>query len=197
MSMDGICCFIYDVCGCDHCPVVEEGEQTDKIAFSASDICRVSTMHVLVKDHGEPAYFTVEAALIMPVVMLLTVMMIFLAIYSYDRCVMEHSAYEAALQGTKSHFKTAEEAQSAACAAAERLVRGKLFAMYDFRYDVAVDAASVTVTYHCVVNMPLVTWLGEYVSGIDTALDVSKSAGRLRQTRAIRDSRILNGLITE
>lgn len=154
-------------------------------------------MYMLVKKRCEGAYFTVEAALILPIVMLLTVMMIFLAIYSYDRCVMEHSAYEAALRGTNSHFRTAKEAESAACAAAERLVEGKLFAMHDFSYDVSVDAGNVTVTYHCVVNMPLITWLSEYVSGIDTALDISGSAGRLYPVRTIRDCRILNKLIAE
>lgn len=154
-------------------------------------------MHVLVKGRCEEAYFTVEAALILPLVMLFTVMMIFLAFYSYDRCVMEHSAYEAAMRGADSRFGTAKEAEAAACAAAEKLVGEKLFAMHDFRYDVAVDAGSVTVTYHCVVNMPFITWLGEYVPGIDTALDVSGSAGRLYPARTIRDCRILNGLIAE
>lgn len=135
--------------------------------------------------------------MILPVAMLFTVMMIFLAIYSYDRCIMEHSAYEAALRGADNHFKTAGEAEEAACAAAEKLIRGKLFAVHDFGYDVAVDAANVTVTYHCVVNMPFVTWLGEYVPGVDTTLDIRKSAGRLKQTRMIRDVRIINQFITE
>lgn len=145
----------------------------------------------------EAAYFTVEAALILPMVMLFTVMMIFLAFYSYDRCILEHSAYEAALRGTSSHFKTAGEAEAAAGAAAARLVEEKLFALHDFRYDVAADAGSVTVTYHCTVNMPFAAWLGEYVSGIDMTLDISRSARRLRPARTIRDCRILNGLIAE
>jgi len=138
----------------------------------------------------------VEAALIVPMVMLFTVMMIFLAFYSYDRCVMEHSAYEAALRGTSSHFKTAEEAESAARIAAGRLVGEKLFALHDFNYDVSVDARSVTVTYHCIVNMPFITWLGEYVSGMDLTLEISRSAARLKPTRMIRDCRILNGGLT-
>lgn len=154
-------------------------------------------MYDLVKNRCEAAYFTVEAALILPIVMLFTVMMIFLAFYSYDRCVMEHSAYEAALRGACSHFDTAEEAKSAADEAARELIREKLFAIQDFDYDVSVDAKSVTVTYHCVVNMPFVTWLGEYVSGIDTTLDISRSAWRLRPTRTVRDCRILNRLVVE
>lgn len=136
-----------------------------------------------------------EAALILPMAMLFTVMMIFLAFYSYDRCVMEHSAYEAALRGTDSHFRTAAEAEAAARTAAASLVEGKLFAMHDFQYDVAVDAGSVTVTYHCEANMPFVTWLGEYVPAIDMTLDISRSAKRLRPARMIRDCRIINGLI--
>ena len=125
--------------------------------------------------------------MILPVAMLFTVMMIFLAFYSYDRCVMEHSAYEAALRGTSSHFRTAAEAETAARTAAAGLVEGKLFAIRDLSYDVAVDAGSVTVTYHCGVNMPLVTWLGEYVSVIDMTLDISRSAKRLRPARTVRD----------
>ncbi|MDE7185030.1 MAG: pilus assembly protein [Lachnospiraceae bacterium] len=149
----------------------------------------------IVRRRYEAAYFTVEASMILPMVMLFTVMMIFLAFYSYDRCVMEHSAYEAALRGTSSHYKTAQEAEAAARTAASRLVEDKLFAIHDFQYDVSVDAGSVTVAYHCVVNMPFVTWLCEYVPGIDMTLDIRRSAKRLRPARTIRDCRVLNGLI--
>ena len=152
-------------------------------------------MFYSVRKRYEAAYFTVEASLILPMVMLFTVMMIFLAFYSYDRCVMEHSAYEAAIRGTSSHIKTAKEAESAANTAAARLVEDKLFAIQDFEYDVLVNADSVTVTYHGVVNMPFITWLGEYVSGMDMTLDISKSAKRLNPARTIRDCRIVNHLI--
>ena len=148
-----------------------------------------------VRRQYEAAYFTVEASLILPMVMLFTVMMIFLGFYSYDRCVMEHSAYEAALRGTSSHFKTAQEAEAAARTAASRLVEEKLFAIHDFQYNVSVDAGSVTVTYHCIVNMPFVTWMCEYVPGMDMTLDIKKSARRLKPVRTIRDCLILNELI--
>lgn len=145
----------------------------------------------------EAAYFTVEASLILPIVLLFTVMMIFLAFYSYDRCVLEHSAYEAAMRGTSNHFCTAGEAEAAARMAAGRLVEGKLFAMHDFCYDISADADRVTVTYHGTVNMPLITWLGEYLTSIDMALEISKSASRCHQARTIRDCRILNKLIPQ
>lgn len=153
--------------------------------------------HILGSRGHEDAYLTVEASLIFPMVLLFTVMMIFLAFYSYDRCVMEHSAYEAARRGAGCQFSTATDAETEARVAAGRLVAEKLFAINDLRYDVSVDADKVTVTYHGVVNMPFVTWLGEYVSGIDMTLDISRSAKRLRPARTVRDCRILNRLIPD
>lgn len=145
----------------------------------------------------ENGYFTVEASLIFPMVLLFTVMMIFLAFYSYDRCVLEQSAYEAALRGTGNHIKSAQEAYDKAYEAAGRLVEEELFAMHDFQYEVSVSADFVTVRYHCVVNMPLMGWLCEYVPGIDLALDIKGEARRCRQTRTIRSCRVINHFITE
>lgn len=145
----------------------------------------------------EAAYFTVEASLILPITMILTVMMIFLAFYSYDRCILEHSAYEAALRGTASHIRTAEEAGEQARIAAGRLVDGKLVAIRDFSYDIEVSANQVTVAYHCVANMPFVTWLGEYALGADMTLDISQSASRHRPVRTIRECRVFNQYCTD
>lgn len=145
----------------------------------------------------ENGYFTVEASLIFPMVLLFTVMMIFLAFYSYDRCVLEQSAYEAALRGTGNHIKNAQEAYEEAYEAAGRLADEKLFAIYDFKYDVSVSADFVAVNYYCVVNMPFMGWLCEYVSGIDLTLDISSEARRCRQTKTIRSCRVINRLINE
>lgn len=145
----------------------------------------------------ENGYFTVEAALIFPMVLLFMVMMIFLAFFSYDRCILEQSAYEAALRGTGNHIKSAQEAYSQVYEAAGRLVEEKLFAVHDFKYDVSVLGDFVTVEYHCVVNMPLMGWLCEYIPEMDLTLDISSRARRCRQTRIIRDCRVINMLINE
>lgn len=160
-------------------------------AFSRSSITIGATKK------QEDGYFTVEAALIFPMALLLTVMMIFLAFYSYDRCILEQSAYEAALRGTGNHIKSAQEAYEEAYRAADTLVDGKLFALHDFSYDVSVSADFVTVNYYCVGNMPLMGWLCEYVSGIDLTLDISAKARRCRPTRTIREFRVINKLIQE
>ena len=146
---------------------------------------------------AEDGYFTVEAALILPMALLFCVMMIFLAFYSYDRCVLEQSAYEAALRGASNHIKSANEAYLEAYAAADALTCEKLFAMQDFSYDVSVSAELVTVNYRCEANMPFMGWLGEYVTGIDLTLDIEKSAKRSEQTKFVRGCRAANNLINE
>lgn len=180
--------------GCDI--NLKKGKQKHKTAVYSRSVCGVCDMYAAIKkrEHG---YFTVEAALIFPMALLFSVMMIFLAFLSYDRCILEQSAYEAALRGTRNHIKSAQEAYLEAYHATETLVDGKLFAIHDFGYDVSVSADFVTVQYHCVVNMPLMGWLYEYVSGMDLTLDVSAEAKRFRPTRSIRDFRVLNKLINE
>lgn len=176
--------------------VVKKGKQKYETAVYTGVVCGVCDMRFDITKN-ENGYFTVEAALIFPMALLFTVMMIFLAFYSYDRCILEQSAYEAALRGTGNHIKSAQEAYSKAYQAADTLVEGKLFAMHDFCCDVSVSADFVNVNYHCTGNMPLMGWLCEYVSGIDLRLNICAEARRCRPTRTIREIRVINKLIHE
>ena len=67
-----------------------------------------------------------------------------------------------------------------------------MFALRDFSYEVSVDAKQVTVTYYSEINMPFMTWLGEYVSNINMTLNVSRSAKRLNPTRTIRSFMLIS-----
>jgi hypothetical protein len=145
----------------------------------------------------EPAYFTLEASLVFPFAMLFTVMMIFLAFYAYDRCVLEHSAYQAALIGASNHFEDSGEALEMSKEAAALLADKRIFAAREFKYDVSVEGKSVKVTYHCTVNMPFKPWLSRYTGGISDdkmTLGISKSAKRIRPARLIRTCRVLNDI---
>ena len=149
------------------------------------------------KKNSEPAYFTVEASLILPMVLLFTTVMIFLAFYSYDRCIMEQSAYEAAVRGTGSHLKSAGEAYQAAETAAGRLIDSKLIALINLTHQVTVTADNIVVSYSGKVNMPFLSWLSTYISDWDFTISVTREAKRCRQTKTIRGLRILNQLIPQ
>jgi aspartyl/asparaginyl-tRNA synthetase len=146
----------------------------------------------------ENGYFTVEAALILPIALLFITMMIFWAFYVYDRSILEHSAYQAALRGTYNHMdasKSAKESQEAAAL----LVENRVFAKKELTQDVKVGLGKVSVSYHCVVNMPLQPWLGEYIRGFsddNMTFDITKTTYKLKPAKFIRVCRTTGKLFT-
>lgn len=130
----------------------------------------------------EAGYFTLEAAILLPFVMMTMVFMIFLSFYCYDRCILEQCAYAAALRGSSNRFENSDEAYEEASRAAKQLVSEKLFAVKELKTTVRVSAVTVTVTYECTVNMPTGDLIGEdYLS-----LKVSKSVRRNRTVTVLR-----------
>lgn len=141
---------------------------------------------MLKKKYTLGGYFSVEAALLLPMVMMLMTMMIFMAFYSYDRCILEQSAWQAAIRGSYNCFNSNEEAQEAAGKAAQTLVKEKLFAVNELSYSVKVSLLYVEVSYKCKVNMPCLTWLGEFIQDRDFTINVTHKVPRCRQTEIIR-----------
>lgn len=146
-------------------------------------------MKRLHKEHGhvyEAGYFTVEAALILPMVLLILTTMLFMGFYSYDRCILEQSAYEAALRGSSNRLSTQEEAFAEAESAAQSLLTEKVFAVSGLTYTVTVTQKSVTVAYECNVNVPFISWLSEYLENVDFNICVAKTVPRSRPVEKIR-----------
>lgn len=131
-------------------------------------------------------YFTVEASLILPMVLLFLVTMLFLAIYSYDRCMLEQCAYEAALRGSRNYYQSNVNAYEETQRAAKELMLGKIFAVDELRCTVDVSHTSVAVAYECVVKVPLLTWLKQFVTDTEFVISVSKKVPRDRQVAIIR-----------
>jgi aspartyl/asparaginyl-tRNA synthetase len=146
----------------------------------------------------EDAYFTVEAALILPIAILFITMMIFWSFYVYDRSILEHSAYQAALRGTYNHMNASKSAKESKEAAAI-LVENRVFAKKELTQDVKVGFGKVSVSYHCVVNMPLQPWLREYISGFsdnNMTLDITKTAYKIKPAKFIRVCRATGKIFT-
>lgn len=137
------------------------------------------------------AYFTVEASLLFPMILLFTTMMIFMSFYVYDRCMLETCAYEAALRGCSNHIKSNEEAYKLTSDAANYLIKDKIFAESYLNSSVEVTALEVKVEYECRVNMPMVTCISQFVPNADFTIHVAKSAPRDHQVDCIRSIRIV------
>ncbi len=131
-------------------------------------------------------YFTVEAALLLPFVMMSIVFMIFLSFYCYDRCILEQCAYAAALRGSSNCFDNTQEAYEETVSAAEALIEKKLFAIRKVSTTVRVSAVAVTVSYKCEVNMPSDSWLRSIVGEDVLCMEVSKKVLRNKTVAVLR-----------
>ncbi|MBQ6787267.1 MAG: pilus assembly protein [Lachnospiraceae bacterium] len=131
-------------------------------------------------------YFTVEAALLLPFVIMIIVFMIFLSFYCYDRCILEQCAYAAALRGSSNRFANTQEAYEEATGAAETLIEGKLFAVREVNTTVRVSGLAVTVSYECKMNMPVGNWLSAVVSKDALCMEVSKKVLRNKTVAILR-----------
>lgn len=139
-----------------------------------------------IQDFKTTAYFTVEAALLLPFLMMCIVFMIFLSFYCYDRCILEQCAYAAALRGSSNCFDNTHEAYKETVAAAETLIEKKLFAIQNVNTTVRVSAATVTVSYMCEINMPGNNWLKTIIGKDVLDIEVCKKVLRNKSVAILR-----------
>lgn len=74
---------------------------------------------------GVSAYMTVEATLIVPFVMYISIFLLYLGFFQYDRCLMRQDAYRAALYGSSIYRVDNGKVYNAAFDKAEQLAEGK------------------------------------------------------------------------
>lgn len=138
------------------------------------------------KDKKSFAYFTVEAALLLPLITALLFLMIFLAFYSYDRCILEQAAYEAAVRGSVQYLESNEETYEVVKETATKLITDRLFAIDQISCTVSVSANTVSVRYQCNFQMPLGTWIEKIGDEYVFMIDVTREAPRKSPVERIR-----------
>lgn len=143
----------------------------------------------------EKGYFTVEASFIFPLATLFMTVMIFMSFYCYDRCILEQSAYQAAMRGSSNMIHSINEAKLVATKEAQFLIKGKLFAVDNLSYDVQADLLTVKVSYECKVNMPFITWLSKLIKDVDFTIRVEQEAYRKRYVDGVRIREGIKGLL--
>ncbi len=109
-------------------------------------------------------YMTVEASLIMPMVLYICILIICLGFFLYDRCILEQDCYRIALHGS-SHYKDDNQtAYNAAYSYMGKVVSDK-YITKDYQFHVQVQKA-VEVELSGRYILPPVQIL-RWISGID------------------------------
>lgn len=104
------------------------------------------------KNYEASGYMTVEATLIMPLVLYICVFIIYAGFYQYDRCLMKQDAYRAALRGSSTYRNSNQEVYNAAFETLERIGKEK-YAAASYTCDISVNR-TVAVQMEGSVQMP-------------------------------------------
>lgn len=104
------------------------------------------------KNRCTEGYFTVEATLIMPVVLYVCIFIIYTGFYLYDKCLMKQDAYRAALAGSSIYRDDNQKVYNAAADAVVNFAEGKYIAT-DYIAVITVQS-KVKVTVSGQITMP-------------------------------------------
>ncbi len=137
--------------------------------------------------------YTIEAALLFPFILTVIVMIMYLSFFLHDRCVMNQSAYQAALRASR--VKTEEnKVMGTAQRAAQELMEKTVLATGDISHSVDISGSEVIVRYEGILKIPAgVIFMN--ISGSD-GIRVSGSgrAKRKDPIKFIRECRVVENL---
>lgn len=136
---------------------------------------------------------TIEASILFPLIMTVTVMMIYMAFFIHDRCVLNAAAYQAALRGSR--VRTEEgKVMSVTSAAARELTGGILLAATDVSPDIVITGEEIEVSYEGIMKIPAAALLFR-ISGSDGIhIKVRSTAKRKDPVRFIRECRFIENM---
>ncbi|MDD2972334.1 MAG: TadE/TadG family type IV pilus assembly protein [Lachnospiraceae bacterium] len=141
--------------------------------------------------------FTVEASIIMPVIIIITVMLLYLGFFLYDRCIMDQKTYVAAFRGSIYDEELRDNTLDR-----KRYTEEELSHLYDKKIltgkgvtmDMQCDSKMVKVISGTKVTIPFATLLRNqgYENGWN--IQVEKKAAILDEVDFIRSCRKLEKL---
>lgn len=103
-------------------------------------------------------YFTVEAALVLPLVMGALIFTVFLFIYQYDRCLLEQDMNLLAVCGGTAAAESEGELETSIRKKTSELYADKYAAWEMKELQVTVKSGKVSVTGEGILRLPLPEW---------------------------------------
>ncbi len=139
-------------------------------------------------------YFTVEIALLFPVIFSVIVLIIYTAFLVHDRAVLDSAAYEAALRGSAITYKDAD-VKGKVKREAEELLRNRLFVTKNTKVDVEVNMLQIKVTCGGDFRIPSgLVWTGS-LRQKGRHIELTGIAARLNAGQVIRDTRAIKNMM--
>lgn len=153
----------------------------------------VGRMEMFHKDARGSA--TIEAAVLMPMIAVIMILLIYLALYLYDRTVLYGDAYLAALRASELSEERSEEVYAKADAWFTALKEGQLIALPEVSRELTVDAEGVRILYSGEVVVPIMAGSTVFEQWESFCLSGDAYAARHRPVTFIRRCRVLEELL--
>lgn len=134
---------------------------------------------------------TVEASLIMPVILGGIIFTIYLGIYLYDVCFIKQVAYVAALRGSCLKNETSQEIENYTKQQLEQLLSKQLLAGKLIQSEVNVTISKVLVQVHMDIKMPFAEFISPAIKL--WSIESEAEACRGNPVDIIRNVRKING----
>lgn len=114
--------------------------------------------------NNENAYFTVEAAMVLPIVLGVIVLLIYLVLFQYNRCLMEQDMGALALKGCMSCEEDKEALLRELKGYADELYQEKYIAWEQDDVKIELSGNEVEVSQKGLLKFPFAGWVGGNIS---------------------------------
>lgn len=104
--------------------------------------------------HSPEGYFTVEAAMVLPMVMMIIVWMLYLLFFQYDRCLLEQDMGVLALRGATLQADNNEERLRLLREEADNLYWEKYIAWESGKIELKLEHGQVSVKQNAEIKFP-------------------------------------------
>lgn len=94
------------------------------------------------KDNDPGGYMTLEASLIMPIVIYICLLIIYVGFYQYDRCIIMQDCYRIALRGSSTYKDDSQDVYNTAVAYLEQIKADK-YITKEWEYNTLVQGQVV------------------------------------------------------
>lgn len=109
----------------------------------------------------ENAYFTVEAAMVMPIVIFVIILLIYLVLFQYNRCLMEQDMGALALKGCSMQEDDKEALMQTLGYYANKTDKHKYVMWNMSDAEIKLEAGNIEVTQKGELNFPFSNFMGK------------------------------------
>ena len=133
------------------------------------------------------AYFTMEASLLMPLILGGIIFVIYLGVYLYDVCTLKQVSYIASLRGSLLKEMSGEEIKEYTKQELERLLENQILAKEKLETKIHVTNSKVKINISTKITMPFSNFISQAVGF--WKIENETEANRLNPVDIIRNVR--------